>query len=326
MVFHIQQLFYIFVITSTFCAATQESPEKNTQDFCHDQRRLKITDPIEKPSMITTNNSLRSNLNDTHDVFCKHGLSYHITIEKNGVPYATIGSKPIEILKINGKYLIDPALIAKRSWSTGVGYWNGEKQEINNINTHAINILFVNEGTNNNNNPNPVLGDSTSTTIWYPHTDEQLTTFAQLILQLKEEYNIADKDVVGYGQVRINQKTDALDFAFNPGPIFWQKAMERDIVTRPTLTQEEKNQYCNEHIQDFQRTLHDLGYYVKITGENDRQTQAATKQLRVRFDAYTDNPQDPTNPYDTCVSYNIARNLISQITAKKITKQNDASK
>lgn len=314
-----QLAIFIFLTASMLSHAAQENqeinPERNTQLFCHDQRRLKVNDPIATPSMIVLNYSLQPTAQKSHHSFRNQNLSVHYIIDKDGKIYKGIGENLEEIFPIEGTPVIDQEYLKQRAWHTGVGYWNGEKEEINNINTHAIGILFVNEGSDNNKLPDVIIGNPDNTTHWFEFTPEQELTFIKLAVQLKTIYNIADKDIVGFGEVRTD-KNNALSIGVGIGPKFpWQSAAQQGVGLYHTLTEEQLAASCESfELENLQKSLHAWGYSVTISGQEDKQTLQAIKQLQIHHDSRYYNSDDQ---YNTCRAYHIIHNLLAQHLAKK---------
>lgn len=310
MLSHHKVFLFLFLSISTFCHTIQENPERNPQLLCHDKRRINITDQIATPSMIVLNSSLRPTIETSYNTFRNdHKLSFHYIINTDGKLYKGISEQLEEIEMINGTYIIDQEYLKLRAWHTGVGYWHGDKQEINNINTHSIGILFVNKGTDDNTCPNSVLNDPTNTTHWFDFTSEQQQSFVNLAQQLKSIYNIANKDIVGYHEVRTDTN-DALTIGVGPGPLFpWKKTADQGVGLYHNLTEEELSNPCQTSIEDLQKSLHAWGYSVKINGQRDTQTNQAIKQLQIHHDPLYYHAQDQQN---ICRTSHIINNLLAQ--------------
>jgi len=312
MISHHKLILLFFLATSTACQtaeekATQPVTERNEKLFCHTLRQDATTPQTAQPSMIVLNYALRSTAEQALQSFRNHKLSTHYIIDKDGKCYKGMNEQLEEVTTI------DPEYVKQRAWHTGVGYWNGDKQEINNINTHSIGILFVNEGATPTTNPDCVIGNPENTTQWYPYTAEQVQSFINLAQQLKATHNIADKDIVGYHEVRTNG--GVLNAGGGPGPLFpWKQAAQQNIGLYHTLTEEELSSPCATSVEDLQQGLHAWGYSVKVNGEKDRQTTQAIKQLQMHHDPEYFNP---SNQQNVCRTSHIIKNLLAQHYAQK---------
>lgn len=320
MISHRTLFLFLFLATQATCYTTQENPERNNKLYCHDQRRANISDPIAQPTMIVLNYSQKSDLEESHKSFRNCGLSVHYTIDKNGDIYETIGEQPTKVELVDGAPVINQEYLKQRAWHTGVGYWNGDKQEINNINTHAIGISFVNESSTHKQAPDYVIGNPDNSNQWDDFTAEQEQSFINLAKQLQATYNIADKDIVGYNEVRANN--GVLNGGGGPGPKFpWKAAAQQGVGLYHTVTEEELTQASTANIAELQTDLHDWGYSVQVTGEEDTQTQAAVRQAQIHHDAHYYNAD---NQYNLSRTQKIMRSLLAQHCAKKAALQSHA--
>jgi len=294
----------LILATSMTCQTAQE---KNEKLFCHTLRQDATTPETAQPSMIVLNYALRPTAEDSHKSFRDCKLSTHYIIDKDGKLYKGMSEQLEEVTTI------DPEFIAQRAFHTGIGYWNGDKQEINNINTHSIGVLFVNEGATPKSNPDYTIGNPENTTQWYPYTSEQLQSFVSLAQQLKATYNIADKDIVGYHEVRANN--GVLNAGGGPDPLFpWRQAAQQGVGLSHTLTEEELSGPCATSVETLQQGLHAWGYSVKVNGEKDTQTTQAIKQLQIHHDPLYYNQDNQEN---LCRASHIVKNLLAQHYAQK---------
>ncbi len=309
-------LFSLFFLSSFAYTVPQEiedqiKSEKDTINFCHTLRRDNIVGKIHEPSLVIINYSLKKTFEESFGSFQRNKLSIHYMIDTDGTVYETIGQTPIKAgYDTTGNIIINKDLIAKRAWHTGNGFWNGGHSTINDLNTHSIGILFVNQGANPKTNPDHRIKNPNNTTEWFDFTQEQFRSFINLSQALKQEYPIDDKDFVGYGEVRFHPETKALSIGVAPGPkFFWQQAAENNVGIYHTLTEEELSQPCTTTISDLQKALFAWGYSVSITNELDLQTQQALKQLQIHHDPlYYQEGQD----YNVCRSAAIVQNLLAQ--------------
>jgi N-acetyl-anhydromuramyl-L-alanine amidase AmpD len=303
MISHRTLILFFFLSSTTY----QTAQEKNEKLFCHTLRQDATTQQTAQPSMLVLNYALRSTAEESLQSFRNHKLSTHYIIDKDGKLYKGMSEQLEEVTTI------DPEFIAQRAFHTGIGYWNGDKEEINNINTHSIGILFVNEGATPTSNPDYIIGNPENTTQWYPYSSEQIESFVNLTKQLKATYNIADKDIVGYHEVRTNNAI--LNAGGGPGPLFpWRQAAQQGVGLTHTLTEEELSSPCATSIEALQQGLHAWGYSVKINGEKDTQTTQAIKQLQIHHDSFYHNPDNQQN---ICRASHIVKNLLAQHYAQK---------
>lgn len=310
-----KKFFFAFLAASTlYCSAQQN--ERNEKLFCHTQRQDITTLQTAQPSMLVLNYSLQSNAAESHNSFRRYKLSTHYIIDKDGKFYKGMSEDLEEIPTIEGNPIIDPEFIKKRAWHTGVGYWNGDKQEINNINTHAIGILFVNEGAHPKNNPDYNIGDPNNTTQWFNFTHEQQQSFIKLAQQLKTSYKIADKDIVAYHEVRVNN--GVLNVGGGVGPLFpWKQLADQGVGLYHNLNENELSESCQISIEDLQKELRTWGYSVQPTGQYDMQTSQAIKQLQIHHD-----PQHIDGNINSCRVSHIIKNLLAQHYAQKTNRTN----
>jgi N-acetyl-anhydromuramyl-L-alanine amidase AmpD len=315
-------LTYIFLATSTmgFASYDPQANEKNTTLYCQPHRQDATTPKTAQPTMIVLNYSQRPTAEASHQSCRDCKLSTHHIIDKDGKSYKGISEQLEETPTINNTPIIDPEYLKLRAFHTGVGYWNGDKQEIKNINTHAIGILFVNEASNKNNNPDYTIGNPENTTQWRPYTSEQLQSFVLHAQKLKEKYNIADKDIVGYHEVRTNN--GVLNGGGGVGPLFpWKQAAQQGVGLYHNLTENELSHAPQTSIEDLQQDLHAWGYSVTINGQTDAQTNAAIKQLQIHHDPLY---FDKDNQINTARTSLIIKNLLAQHYAqKKSSSHND---
>jgi len=311
-------LFSLCLITlSSFSFASQNeieqqiASEKDPLNFCHTQRRDKVLGQIHQPSLVVINYSLKKTLAESFLSFQKNKISIHYMIDTDGSIYETIGHQPVKAqYNTTGAIIINKDVAQKRAWHTGHGFWNGGHGTIDDINTHSIGILFVNQGANPKNTPDHLIGNPDNTTEWFDFTEKQLLSFINLSQALQREYPIDDKDFVGYGEVRFNPTTKALSIGVAPGPkFFWKQAAEHNVGIYHTLTEKELSQPCNTTITDLQKALFAWGYSVSITDELDLQTEQALKQLQIHHDPLY---YQADTKYDLCRSAAIVHNLLAQ--------------
>ncbi len=322
----------LFLATSTlsFASKSQEyDPEqnpKNTTLYCQPYRQDATTPETAQPSMIVLNYSQKSTAEESLRSFRNSQISTHYIIDKDGKFYKGISEQLEEVPTENGTPHIDPEYIKLRAFHTGPGYWGTYEQVINSINTHSIGILFVNEASNQNTNPNFAIGDPDNSTQWVPYTPEQKIAFVMLAQALKTRYNIANKDIVGYNEVRTNN--DILNVGGGPGPLFdWKNAAENGVGLYHNLTEEELTNPSKVEklanapevpVKCLQRYLDAWGYKVPQTGELNKQTEQAMQQFIIHHDPY----QFPPNITRTT---RIIKNLLTQADADA-QQQNIASK
>lgn len=321
MISHRKLVFTLFLATSTMSYTAQENPERNNQLFCHDERRTNPADIIEQPTMIVLNYSQKTNLEESHASLRNAKLSTHYIIDKNGDIYESIGAEPVKIEFIDNTPIINKEHIQRRAWHTGIGYWNGDKQEINNINTHAIGILFVNESSDNKKSPDYVIGNQENTNEWDDFTPEQEQSFVNLAKQLQKIYNIADKDIVGYNEVRAtaNDGSGILNGGGGPGPKFpWKAVAQQGVGIYHNVPEEELAQAVTTDITELQTDLHDWGYSIQVTGEEDAPTKAAVQQVQIHHDAQYYNAE---KQYDLKRTHMIMKSLLAQHCAKKAQQE-----
>ncbi len=302
----------LFLATSklVFTSYDPETNPKDTTLYCQTDRRDATTPQTTEPSIIVLNYAQRATAEESFQSFRYHKLSTHYIIDKDGKIYKGISEQLEEIPTKNGIPTIDAEYIKLRAFHTGVGYWNGDQQEIHNINTHSIGILFVNEANTHCDNPDFLIGNPENATKWFEYTPEQLQSFVTLTHALKNRYNIANKDIVGYHEVRSNN--DILNAGGGPGPLFdWKSAAEHGVGLYHNLTEEELTNAPEPSIKDLQTDLHAWGYKVEITGELNKQTEQAMKQCIIHHDPYQ---FPPTNIARTSL---ILKALLAQYYAEK---------
>lgn len=301
-------LAYIFLATSTlsFTSYDPQQNKKNETLYCQPHRQDATTPKTAQPSMMVLNYSQEPTAEDSHKSSRNCKLSTHDIFDKDGKDYKGI-SEEFEEIPTNSP--VDQEYYSLRAFHTGPGYWNGDKQEINNINTHSIGMLFVNEASNQNKNPDFAIGNPDNTTQWFPYTTEQIQSFVLRAQKLKTQYNIADKDIVGYNEVRTNN--DILNAGGGPGPKFpWKQAAQQGVGLYHNLTEDELSHAPQVSIDNLQRDLHTWGYKVAETGEFNEQTEQAVKQFIVHH--------DPTqHPINTARTSLIIKNLLAQHYAQK---------
>ncbi|MDP3788748.1 MAG: N-acetylmuramoyl-L-alanine amidase [Candidatus Chromulinivorax sp.] len=277
-------------------------------EHCYHLERIdRQSNEIVKPSMIVVNYTTQPALENAIVSFKKARASAHYMIDTDGTIYESMHETPQAITSIDTEYL------KRRAWHAGHAYWNGDQQEISDVNSHAIGILFVNEGALPKDNPNVYTNDVSNTTQWFDFTPEQQASFVNICQQLKTTYNIADKDIVGHGEVAINPTTKSLGRKIGPGPRFpWKQIAEQGVGLCHNVTEEELAQPCDNSVSDLQEDLHAWGYSVQETGQEDEQTKQAVAQLQIHHDS-----QHIDGDIQSCRVSHIIKNLLAQHYAQK---------
>lgn len=295
----------IFLTTSIICSA-KEYPQHD--QLCYHLERIDRTnEQIVDPSMIVVNYTTQPTLTHAIASFKRARASTHYMIDKDGTIYETMHEDPKAVTSV------DPEYLKRRAWHAGHAYWNSAQKEISDVNSHAIGILFVNEGALPKDNPNILTNDPSNTTQWFDFTPEQQTSFVSLCKQLKTTYNIMDKDIVGHGEVAINPTTKSLGRKIGPGPRFpWKQIAQQGIGLYHTLTEEQLSQPCNNSIGDLQKALHAWGYSIQPTEQNDEQTKQAILQAQIHHDS-----QHIDGNIESCRTSHILKNLLAQHYAQK---------
>lgn len=311
MIIYKKTLALLFLATSTLCFASNY-PQHD--EHCYHLERIdRQTQEIVKPSMIVVNYSTQPTLTNAFISFQAARASTHYMIDIDGTIYETLHETPQAITTIDTEYL------NRRAWHAGHAYWNGNQQKISDVNSHAIGIVLINEGALPKANPNVYTNDTSNNTQWFDFTENQITSFVHLCKQLQQTYNIADKDIVGHGEVAINPTTKSLGRKIGPGPRFpWNDIAQQHVGLFHNLTNEELEQPCNASIVDLQKALHAWGYSVQETGLEDEQTKQAVLQLQIHHD-----PQNIDGNVQSCRAQSILYNLLAQHYAQK---QNNSSK
>ena len=296
---------FTFLAISTLCQASYEQNDK----LCfHLRREDRKTNEIVEPSLIVVNYTVQPTLEDSNASLQKARVSTHYMIDKDGTIYETMHETPKAITHIDKEYL------QRRAWHAGHGYWNGDKQEITDINSHSIGILFVNQGALPKDNPNVLTTDTSNTTQWFDFTPEQQSAFVNICQQLKDAYQINDKDIVGHGEVAINPTTKSLGRKVGPGPRFpWKKSAEDGVGLFHNVKEYEFTEPCSGSINNVQELLQTYGYSVQVTGQEDEQTKQAILEFQIHHD-----PQHIDGDVKSCRIQHILVSLINQHVAKKI--------
>ena len=299
----------IFLFNSILCQAAQEniptSNEQNNDFFYHPHRVDRISQEVVKPTMIVANYTVEPTLAESVSALQRARVSTHYMIDTDGTIFETMHAVP------KATTTIDPEYIQRRAWHAGHAYWDGKSD----VNSHSIGVLFVNEGATPKDNPNVFTNDSSNTTQWFDFTDKQQTSFATLCQQLKETYNIADKDIVGHGEVAINPTTKSLGRKVGPGPRFpWKNLAQQGVGLFHNKSEEELAQPCSASVIEFQKSLQTYGYSVQVTGQEDEQTKQATLEFQIHHD-----PKNIDGNAKSCRNIRIINNLITQHVMKNIS-------
>jgi len=271
----LQLLFSLLTLCSIL---SLQAEEKSVLKLYDTQRIDRISKTVVTPTMIVINYTQRDSLEISHLALKTNRISTHYIIDKNGSIYETLHDKPKKVTTIDTNYL------QARAWHAGHSFWQTDKQEIFDGNSHSISIFFVTEGTNNiESNYNIIPTDET--TIWYDFSPEQIEAFASLSQQLKAQYNIENKDIVSRSEIAINPATQSLTNKVGIGPKFpWEKAAEKGIGLYHNLSEKELNTPCNNKLKDLQESLAAWGYSIAITEKDDNQTRQAIIQAQIHHD------------------------------------------
>ncbi len=288
----------IFLITSTFCQASR--PQNDELCFNPERKDLQ-TGEIVQPKMIVVNYTVQPTLKDSIASFKKYRVSTHYMIDKDGKIYETMHETPKIVTVIDLEYL------QRRAWHAGHAYWD----KISDINSYSVGILFVNEGALPKDNPNVLTNDASNTTQWFDFTLEQQCSFVVLCKQLKEIYNIDDKDIIGHGEVAINPTTKSLGRKIGPGPLFpWKQSAQQGVGLSHTLRPDQVTQPCTTTKAALKSLLSAWGY----------STTADLEQAVIQAQTHHDSQQIDGN-VTSCRMTHIMINLLAQHHAQKAAVQ-----
>ena len=154
----------------------------------------------------------------------KSKVSSHFVIDRNGDIY--------NLVKI--KF---------RAWHAGVSKW----KRTNDINSRSIGIELVNAGEKSNEE----------------FSNLQIDNLIKLIIQLKEEYNINSKDILGHSDIAPSRKID-------PGIYFPWKKLFKFSLGNWTKTRGKKKPLQQDEKYFLLKNLKRIGY--PIVNINDNQT------------------------------------------------------
>lgn len=286
---------------------TLNSTTSYSEQLYNKERKDRQSGKIVEPSIIIVNYTTQATALESTLALSNGRASTHYIIDKDGTIYETLHREKKAVKIINKEYL------KRQAWHAGHSYWKTDEQEITDVNSHSIGVLFVNEGAQPKHNPNVLTNDPTNKTIWSDFTLQQCNAFIDLCSQLKKAYNIDDKNIVGHGEIAISPKTKSLGRGVGPGPKFsWKALAEEGIGLYHNLSEEELSQPCNNSIQDLQQALSAFGYSVQITEKEDEQTKHALLQAQIHHDS-----NNIDGDLQSCRIPRIITNLLAQHRAKK---------
>lgn len=140
-----------------------------------------------------------------------------------------------------------------RAWHAGkISYWRGRES----LNSWSFGIEIVNPGRLQPNNQYPAA---------------QMEAVIELSHLLMQEYKIPRANVLGHSDVAPQRKED-------PGEHFdWRMLAQHNIGIFTDVAQGESD------VLGLQNLLHQFGYAIDLTGENDEQSQNVIKAFQMHF-------------------------------------------
>ena len=180
----------------------------------------------------------------------------YIIIHYTGMATAEVSIKKLrdKKSKVSSHYLIDEKgslirLVDDKdiAWHAGVSFWNSDRS----LNKNSIGIEIQNKG---------------EPSSYEKFKSKQIQILIELILDLKNKYNVSDYNILGHSDISPDRKTD-------PGYLFpWVLLKKKNIGLLPSRKISRKNILKNEEIPIVQALLKEFGYQIQVTGNMDLQT------------------------------------------------------
>ncbi len=156
--------------------------------------------------------------------------------------------------KVSCHYFIDEKGLLSRlvddknvAWHAGTSFWNSDRS----LNKNSIGIEIQNKG---------------EPSRYEKFKSKQIQTLIELILDLKNKYNIIDYHILGHSDISPDRKTD-------PGYLFpWNLLKKKNIGILPSRKISKKKILKNAEIPIVQALLKEFGYKIQVTGNMDLQT------------------------------------------------------
>lgn len=277
------------------------------------ERLDKTTQQIVEPSIIVINYSCYKDLDTCVFALKRMNVSTHYMIDIDGSVYETIdGNKNlIDLVNFSDENAIK--YLKKRAFHAGHGYFKNARNEIiNDMNSHSIGIMFVNQAATPLDSPNVYTNQDSNPTQWYEFSHEQELACAALCNKLKTLYSIADKDIIGHGECAIDPMTKSLGRKVGPGPLFpWENIALLGVGLFHKLSEDELLQPCSITTLELQQELASWGYSVPVNNEEDSATHQAVVQAQIHHDQ-----KNIDGDCRSCRLYYIMKNLHQQHRAK----------
>ena len=140
--------------------------------------------------------------------------------------------------------LVDDKNVA---WHAGTSFWNSDRS----LNKNSIGIEIQNKG---------------EPSRYEKFKSKQIQILIELILDLKNKYNIKDYHILGHSDISPDRKTD-------PGYLFpWTLLKKKNIGILPSRKISKKKILKNAEIPIVQALLKEFGYKIQVTENMDLQT------------------------------------------------------
>ena len=140
--------------------------------------------------------------------------------------------------------LVDDKNVA---WHAGTSFWNSDRS----LNKNSIGIEIQNKG---------------EPSRYEKFKSKQIQILIELILDLKNKYNINNYHILGHSDISPDRKTD-------PGYLFpWNLLKKKKIGLLPSRKISRKKILKNAEIPIVQALLKEFGYKIQVTENMDLQT------------------------------------------------------
>ena len=167
----------------------------------------------------------------------------------------------------------------RRAWHAGKSYWAGADS----LNDTSVGIEIVNRSGCVNKDPEtetPAPEKQICTFLAFP--DEQIDVVIRLARDILERNpDIDPVDVIGHGDIAPTRRVD-------PGPLFpWKRLYDNGIGAwyddETVLKYRQLLKSDPADLRKVQRALHEYGYEIEETGENDVQTRFVLRSFQMHF-------------------------------------------
>ena len=166
-----------------------------------------------------------------------------------------------------------------RAWHAGISSWGKDRA----LNYTSIGIEIVNESGCEH--PIQQLGNAAafySSCDFEPFSTPQISTLTDLVHNLQKRYpDIKPINILGHSDIAPDRKID-------PGPNFpWKLLFDEGIGT--WYDDNDVSYFLDKFathrptVFETQTRLHQIGYAIKITGEQDRQSQMVVRAFQARY-------------------------------------------